>query len=82
VRLASALARTLAERTRHLAAIGTSLGHLDPTQVLARGYSIVRDGSGHVRHTSAGLAAGDLLDITFSEGAAEAAVRKSRPPSP
>jgi exodeoxyribonuclease VII large subunit len=82
MRLGSALARTLAERTRHLKALGDSLGHLDPTQVLARGYSIVRDASGHVRRTSAGLAAGDRVDITFSEGAAQAEVRKTRPPSP
>jgi exodeoxyribonuclease VII large subunit len=79
-RLAGGAARGTSERARHLAALGASLGHLDPTQVLARGYSIVRDATGHVRRSSAGLAAGDLLDVTFSEGGAEATVRKPRAP--
>jgi exodeoxyribonuclease VII large subunit len=56
------------------------LGHLDPTQVLGRGYSIVRDADGHVRRSSAGLAPGDVLDVTFSEGGAETTVRGTRPP--
>ena len=79
-RLAAAAARIAADRTRHLAALRASVGHLDPTRVLARGYSIVRDAQGHVRRSSAGLAAGDRLDITFSEGGAEAEVRSARPP--
>jgi exodeoxyribonuclease VII large subunit len=77
-RLATAARRGHQDGARHLAALGTALGHLDPTRVLARGYSIVRDASGHVRHTSAGLAAGDALDVTFSEGAAAVTVRESR----
>jgi exodeoxyribonuclease VII large subunit len=68
----------LARRAQRLAALRTALSHLDPTQVLARGYSIVRDADGHVRRSSAGLAAGAALDITFSEGGAEATVRKAR----
>ena len=35
--------------------------------------------SGQVRTTSAGLAAGDALDITFSEGGVAATVREPRP---
>jgi exodeoxyribonuclease VII large subunit len=65
---------------RRLAALRNSLGHLDPEQVLARGYSIVRDGDGHVRRSSAGLVSGQPLDITFSEGGAEVAVRRPRHP--
>ena len=79
-RLAAGASRGASERARSLAALAASLGHLDPTQVLARGYSIVRDAGGHVRRSSAGLAAGDDLDVTFSEGGAEAAVRDTRPP--
>jgi len=77
-RASSALARGLAQRGQRLEALRTALGHLDPTQVLARGYSIVRDADGAVRRTSAGLVAGQPLDVTFSEGGAEVAVRKSR----
>ena len=81
-RLSTAAARIASERARHLAALGASLGHLDPTRVLGRGYSIVRGPDGHVRRSSEGLGEGDLLDVTFSEGGAEAAVRKTRPPGP
>jgi len=79
-RLAAGASRNASERARRLAALAASLGHLDPTQVLARGYSIVRGADGHVRRSSAGLAAGDLLDVTFSEGGADATVRGTRPP--
>ena len=66
-----ALRRDLERVSRHLA-------HLDPTQVLGRGYSIVRDGDGHVRHSSAGLEPGAALDITFAEGGAGVTVRERR----
>jgi exodeoxyribonuclease VII large subunit len=66
-----ALRRDLERLARHLA-------HLDPTQVLGRGYSIVRDPDGHVRNSSAGLARGSELDITFAEGAAGVTVRDRR----
>src|SRR5258706_156940 len=52
--------------------------HLDPAAVLRRGYSVVRDRSGRIVLRSASLAAGDLLDITFAEGAADARVERSR----
>jgi exodeoxyribonuclease VII large subunit len=77
-RMAAAHARSLAEGARRLQALRDALGHLDPTQVLARGYSIVRDADGRVRRTSAGLAPGQALDITFSEGAAGVTVREPR----
>ena len=77
-RLGSAALRAAENRRRRLDALRTALGHLDPTQVLARGYSIVRDASGHVRGTSRGLAVGEPLDITFSEGSAGVTVREPR----
>jgi exodeoxyribonuclease VII large subunit len=77
-RLRRTLPRTLREREQRLVALRTALAHLDPTQVLGRGYSIVRDAQGHVRITSAGLARGDSLDITFSEGGAGVTVRDPR----
>jgi exodeoxyribonuclease VII large subunit len=77
-RLRSALQQSFGRSARELEALRSALGHLDPTQVLSRGYSIVRDPDGHVRRTSAGLAPGSALDITFSEGGAEAEVRRPR----
>ena len=69
---------TLQARTQRLAALRTALGHLDPTQVLSRGYSIVRDAAGHVRASSEGLAAGDALDIRFARGGAAVKVTEPR----
>ena len=74
-RIAAASQRSLAEGARRLAAARNALGHLDPTQVLARGYSIVRDADGHVRRTSRGLTPGQPLEVTFSEGTAGVTVR-------
>ena len=71
-------AASLREHRQRVDALRTALGHLDPTQVLARGYSIVRDAGGHVRATSAGLAKGDALDIMFSQGGAAVTVDKPR----
>jgi exodeoxyribonuclease VII large subunit len=77
-RLGVAATRSASERSRHLAALRASLGHLDPSQVLARGYSIVRDGEGKVLRSSAGLAQGAPLDIAFAEGGAKATVDSVR----
>ena len=75
-RLRLAMAAMLQRDRRAVASLAAGLTHLDPTRVLGRGYSIVRDASGHVRLTGAGLAAGDTLQIQFSEGAAQAAVTR------
>ena len=75
-RMAAAARRGLSDNTRHLAAVRNALTHLDPTRVLGRGYSIVRDADGHVLRSSGALAPGDDLDITFAEGAAGRKVRR------
>jgi exodeoxyribonuclease VII large subunit len=77
-RMSIAARRGLADGTRHLASLRTALTHLDPTRVLARGYSIVRDPDGHVRRSSTGLAPGAELDVTFGEGGASVTVRSPR----
>jgi len=78
-RLASAAARAATERARRLAALRASLGHLDPTRVLGRGYSIVRGPDGHVVRSSAVLSRGDAIEIRFGEGGATASVIDRRP---
>jgi len=75
-RLQRALGGEIRHKAQRLAALRTALSHLDPTQVLGRGYSIVRGADGHVRRTSAGLSPGEPLDITFSEGGAAVRVEK------
>jgi exodeoxyribonuclease VII large subunit len=56
----------------------TALAHLDPDQVLGRGYSIVRDPDGRVDARATGLATGSPLDITFAEGGAGVTVKDRR----
>lgn len=75
-RLRNAMAGRMELHAARLKAQRTALGHLDPTQVLGRGYSIVRDADGHIRHTSDGLATDAALDITFSKGGAGVRVVK------
>jgi len=77
-RMQRALGGELRHKAQRLAGLRTALSHLDPTQVLGRGYSIVRGSDGHVRRTSAGLSAGEPLDVTFSEGGALVRVEKPR----
>jgi exodeoxyribonuclease VII large subunit len=81
-RLGSAFRRNQQQRTARLAALRDALAHLDPTQVLARGYSIVRGPGGHVLRSSAELQKGSRIGVTFSEGGAEAEVTKVSAPAP
>jgi exodeoxyribonuclease VII large subunit len=81
MRMAAALRNDLKLRERHVGALATALSHLDPTRVLGRGYSIVRNSDGSIRHTSAGLRSGAAVDITFSRGGATATVTGVRPES-
>ena len=77
-RLAPAANRLLRERDSRLAAARASLGHLDPSQVLRRGYALARRPDGTVVRTGASLAAGDRLSLTFAEGGAEVTVDRAR----
>jgi len=76
--MAAAARRGLSDDARHLAAVRNALAHLDPTRVLGRGYSIVRDGEGRVLRSSAGVEVGADLDITFAAGGAGVNVRSTR----
>lgn len=73
-RLAGAVQHDQQERRAHLEALRAHLVHLDPRQVLARGYSIVRDTSGTVVRDSRQLAAGSEVDLQFAAGKAHATV--------
>ncbi|NJD89029.1 MAG: exodeoxyribonuclease VII large subunit [Betaproteobacteria bacterium] len=76
--LAAGAARSQRERRARLAAAAASLGHLDPSQVLARGYAIVRAPDGAVVRSGATLARGDALDVTLAEGGAKVTVDEPR----
>ena len=75
-RLKVTMQRTLERLDTRLSGIQQHLLHLDPQQVLARGYSMVRDEQGAIVSDSAGLQIGARLNITFAQGWARAEVRK------
>ncbi|MDR0563857.1 MAG: exodeoxyribonuclease VII large subunit [Azoarcus sp.] len=58
-----------------LHALSAYLRQLDPSAVLTRGYSIVRDGKGHILRSAEGLQAGDPLEIELAVGKVDATVR-------
>jgi exodeoxyribonuclease VII large subunit len=74
-----AMAGSLAQRRLDLARYAASLAHLNPDNVLARGYSIVQRPDGRVVHDAATLATGDALDLRFSKGTARARVDSVKP---
>ena len=75
-RLLEAMQRTLDRHNVRLHGLQQHLLHLDPHQVLARGYSMVRDEHGAIVSDSAGLATGARLDITFARGWARAELKE------
>lgn len=77
-RMARATHGTNAVLAARLATAQTSLLHLNPANVLARGYSLVRNADGRVVRDGAILARGDRLDIVFARGGALARVEENR----
>jgi exodeoxyribonuclease VII large subunit len=75
-RLGAALRSTLDRHDARLTALQQHLQLLDPQQVLARGYSMVRDEQGRIVVNSARIVPGDKLDITFAQGGASAVVQE------
>jgi exodeoxyribonuclease VII large subunit len=74
-RLQSAMQRKLEHDERRLRSMQQHLSHLDPSQVLARGYSMVRDAHGRIVADSADVRIGARLDISFAKGWAGAEVK-------
>jgi exodeoxyribonuclease VII large subunit len=77
-RLGAAMQRTLDRHDARLVALQQHLQHLDPQQVLARGYSLVRDAQGNIVVSSERVALGEKLDITFAQGGVLAVVQEKR----
>jgi len=67
----------LVQRQLNLARLASSLTHLNPEGVLARGYSIVQMENGTVVQDAASLAAGDTIGIRFHRGQARARVEST-----
>jgi exodeoxyribonuclease VII large subunit len=77
-RMRLAFERLMDKRSVRLAATQQHLQHLDPNQVLARGYSLVRDAQGNLLSSSACVNIGDVLEITFAQGSVTAAAQEKR----
>ncbi|KAF0204861.1 MAG: exodeoxyribonuclease VII large [Gallionellaceae bacterium] len=75
-RLHEVMAHNLERRASRLTTLQQHLQHLDPRQVLARGYSMVRDEHGKIVVDSAQIALGARLDVTFAQGWARAEVKE------
>lgn len=73
-RMKESLRRVLQHCDNRLNAVQQHLQHLDPQQVLARGYSVVRNTKGKVVVDSKSLTQGELLDITFAQGRSQVVV--------
>ena len=75
--LKDTIQRSLESYSLRLITAQKNLQLLDPHQVLARGYSMVRDEQGEVIRDGAALPIGANLQITFAQGWAKAEVKKS-----
>jgi len=73
-RLRLRLDLAMRDRRARVDAAAAALSHLDPGQVLSRGYAIVRGADGSVVRSSAQLAIDEALDLRFAAGEARARV--------
>ena len=73
-RLRSRLGFAMRDRRAAVAAAAAAISHLDPGQVLSRGYAIVRAADGSVVRSSAQVAIDETIGLRFAEGAAAARV--------
>jgi len=77
LRVRRAVEGGLGQRQLNLARLTSSLAHLNPEGVLARGYSIVQLENGAVVQDAATLNAGDTVGIRFHRGQARAKVEST-----
>ncbi|MES2771026.1 MAG: exodeoxyribonuclease VII large subunit [Pseudomonadota bacterium] len=76
-RLAQSWRRKHTQKSMQLTHLGSSLSHLNPLAVLARGYSITQDEQGQVVRNSADLSPGTAITLRFAHGQARAQILHS-----
>lgn len=76
-RLAFALGHRVHRCLAELGRLQASLGGLDPTAVLARGYSITRDAAGKVLRDASKTGPGELIFTTLAHGSVSSKVKKT-----
>jgi len=74
-RLPAAMARLMRQHLERIDTLATHLGHLDPSAILRRGYSITRNPAGQIVQDADTLSPGDLVDIQFAHGRTRAKVQ-------
>jgi exodeoxyribonuclease VII large subunit len=77
-RLHRAAAQSMERRQAMLQELAQNLEHLNPQNVLERGYSLVQTGDGSIVRSSGKLKPGDALQLTFAQGYADATVDRTR----
>lgn len=75
-RLNASASNGLSRQRNRLEQSAAALAHLCPQAVLQRGYSLVRKADGSIVRSSAQLATGDALHLTFGEGEADARITR------
>ena len=78
IRLDTAWQQRQSHRAAALTRLSDSLEHLNPQNVLGRGYSIVSDGQGSIVRDSRTLEPNDVLLVSFHSGHAQAQVTSTR----
>ena len=78
-RLVRALHVALERHAAHVQRLQSHLQHLDPSQVLERGYSIVRRADGSIVRAAADVRLGEALGLEFARGNARARVEGVEP---
>ena len=76
LRMCSATSKGLTRHRSRLENLAANLDHLNPQAVLQRGYSFARKADGSIVHSTAQLAKGDALHLTFGQGEADALVTR------
>ena len=76
-RLALAFSHKVHRCRAHLAELHATLKSVDPSAVLARGYSITYDASGKVIRSPAAVRIGDRIATTLAKGLIESEVKKT-----
>lgn len=79
-RLTLAMQQQLHRQQRLLQSYANSLQQLNPHQVLARGYAIVKNAQGHAITDTAALSLNEPLQVTLHQGEAEVVVTQLLPP--
>lgn len=79
-RLVTAQHRLIERRRDAVARLAAQLAHLNPTAVLARGYSITRRQDGRIVRAAAEVALDERLSLTFAEGGAQVRVEETSGP--